>query len=409
MNLHRRQFAATLSALALATICRAATSESPPINRNRLRGLLLGALIGDALGGPLEFAAQSIRHGRTPGYRSWDDQRKITPADCDQLAQSLTLMSYRDVRPQAAAYGPWATEAPAGTITDDSRMKIILMRAIDQATSAAQLSTDHIARAVLDFQPRLNQPPTLETAALVEEGLAEYRYASHWSLGSRDLSVARPLERLWSGMPNCSGQMMMLPLAGAFAGDVEQTYRRTFELDLFDASSARDITAAIVSGLAGVISSDADSLSVGQRYQRWETTMRRVDPFDLGAVPFAGRPLIGWLDLADSIIRRADGRPKAAYDLLETEGKPVYFWDAHFTLLVPIVMLKLCQYDPLAALHLAIDFGHDTDSYTQVLGAIVGAVEGPEVFPENMVHPVTQLLSADYGESVDRWCDRLIH
>lgn len=135
--------------------------------------------------------------------------------------------------------------------------------------------------------------------------------------------------------------------------------------------------------------------------------MRRVDPYRLADVPFVGRPLVGWLDLADSIAQRADGRPKVAFKLLETEGKPVYYWDAHFTLLVPVVMLKLCQYDPLSAMHLIIDFGHDTDSYAQVLGAMVGAVHGDSVFPQHMVDCVTSQLESEFGESIDHWVDLL--
>ncbi len=135
--------------------------------------------------------------------------------------------------------------------------------------------------------------------------------------------------------------------------------------------------------------------------------MREVDPFRLADVPFVGRPLDGWLDLADSIVARADGKPKVAYKLLETEGKPVYFWDAHFTLLVPLVMLKLCKYDPLSAMHLTIDFGHDTDSYAQVLGAIVGAVHGDAVFPTPMVDCITRQLEVEFGESVDNWLNVL--
>ena len=99
----------------------------------------------------------------------------------------------------------------------------------------------------------------------------------------------------------------------------------------------------------------------------------KTDPFRFRDVPFAGRQLDRWLDLSDSIVQRARGCPATMYRLLEQEGKPVYYWDAHFTLLVPLTMLKACRFNPLAAMHLTLDFGHDTDSYAQVLGAMIGA------------------------------------
>ena len=54
-------------------------------------------------------------------------------------------------------------------------------------------------------------------------------------------------------------------------------------------------------------------------------------------------------------------------------------------------------------MQLSIDFGHDTDSYAQVLGAMAGAVHGLDIFPMSMADAVESRLLADYGESVDSW------
>ena len=377
------------------------------LNRERLRGLLMGSLIGDALGGPLEFADDQTRRDRVPDCRQWDDQRRLDAATLQQLGKSLKMTGYAEVRPKAEPYGQWIDNAPEGTLTDDSRLKIVLMRALRAAIKPSELSTADIARQIIAFQPKQNQPPNPAVQRLIDEGLAEYRFAANWLLGERDPKIARPLDRLWAGVPNCSGQMMMLPLAGCFQGDTQATYQKTFELDFIDGPAAKDITAALVAGLASVISAKEDALTNRQRYTLLFQTMRDVDPYQLSDVPYVGRPLIKWLDLADSIVQRAGGEPKVAYQLLETEGKPVYYWDAHFTLLVPIVLLKLCHYEPLAALHLTIDFGHDTDSYAQLLGAIVGAVEGSAVFPQPMIDAVTHQLHSHFAESVDSWCDVL--
>jgi ADP-ribosylglycohydrolase len=70
---------------------------------------------------------------------------------------------------------------------------------------------------------------------------------------------------------------------------------------------------------------------------------------------------------------------------------------------VALTLLKLSEFNALCALHLAIDFGHDTDSYAQLIGAMAGAVDGAEIFPTAMGQTVARRLKADYGEDVSDW------
>jgi len=367
--------------------------------------MLVGSLIGDAMGGPLEFASDDIRRPYAINARQWADERRLTTADAESMRRDWTLMSYQTVRPDAAPYGPWLNNSPAGTLTDDSRHKIILIRAMRSATGA--VTALNIATEMIRFQPKIDELPNALTRSMIDEGFAEYRFAAHWLIGERDPSLARPLERLWAGVDNCSGQMMMTPLAACFAGKPVEAYHACFELDCFDAPIARDITSAIVAGLAAVLGNDADALPVDARWRLLEETMRDVDPFRIADVPFVGRPLHQWMSLAQSIVDRADGSPRVAYRLLETDGKPVYYWDAHFTWLVAIVLLKIADYDPAVAMALAIDFGHDTDSYAQLIGAMIGAVCGRDVFPESLRTTVESELAIQYGERTDEWLDVL--
>ena len=70
-------------------------------------------------------------------------------------------------------------------------------------------------------------------------------------------------------------------------------------------------------------------------------------------------------------------------------------------------MIRLTSFDPLAALHLTLDFGHDTDSYAQVLGAMMGAVHGMNIWEKQWQQPVRDRLLVDYGESLEQWVDEL--
>ncbi len=407
------------SMLAWPLLCSNATAAGPKQKdsaslADRKLGLLLGSFIGDALGGPIEFGARESVQGLTTDARNWPDDKLLTPDLLEQLSSPLEMQGYDGLRPEPAAYGQWPRNAPAGTVTDDSRHKIILQRAIRKALLQSRFPSDQdIARSFLEFSCIEGRPDSPAIQKLNDEGFREYRFASRWLLGERDLDRARPLSRLWAGVNNCSGQMMFPGLAVAFAGAPEAAYRATYDLDFIDAPIAKDICCGLVAGLASLLGQSGEALSETddrrRRIDRFESTLRDVDPFQYQQVPFAGRQLNRWLDTADRLVDKAGGSPKRLFELLETDGKPVFWWDAHFTLLVPLSILKLCNYEPMAAMHLTLDFGHDTDSYAQVLGAIVGALDGVGVFPNVWRENVVQRLEADYGENLQAWCDDLLH
>jgi len=378
--------------------------------RDRMQGLLIGGLLGDALGGPVEFVSQSEVASVMPGARQWPESRRLDEVERQRLAESLPLLSYDKLRPEPAPYAQWPDLAAAGTVTDDSRHKIVLMRTLQRAVQDRRTATPaDLARQYLQFTPRAGQIPQGKLRGLSEEGFREYQLAARWLLGDRDESQALPVERLWSGIANCSGQMLLLPLAVAYAGRPIEAYRAAFGLDFIDAPLARDMAAALVAGLARALSPALDASPPGERWSQLLAAMRNTDPWRMSEVPFAGRPLHDWLDRAADFAASARGQPARLYRLLEEQGRPVYWWDAHFTLLVPLAMLHFCEFDPLAAMHLTLDFGHDTDSYAQVLGALVGAVHGAAVFPATMRTIVQQRVLADFGEDVPGgWLETLL-
>lgn len=414
--MHRRNF---FSSVAAGTLAAEATSsrgqeqvQRPRSNSAAIdgyaQGLLLGGLIGDALGGPIEFSDRPQSEKQLTDARHWPADRQISAALLDELAASVPLHSYEVLRPEPAAYGPWRTAAPAGTLTDDSRHKMVLLDAIEIANGQSRPVTEQdIAQAFLDFMPVVEAERRDETLALNDEGFREYRYAARWVLGERDLSRALPLERLWAGVHNCSGQMMFLPLAVLYPGEPFDAYLAAYDLDFIDTPLARDITSALVAGLATALSPELAQSSTDVRWQAVLASMRATDPYRYQDVPYAGRQLNKWLEAAESFARRAAGSPSSLYRLLETEGKPEFWWDAHFTLLVPFAMLHLCDFNTLAAMHLCLDFGHDTDSYAQVLGCFAGAVHGVQLFPDAMRTAVADAMREEYARDAVDWLTTL--
>lgn len=403
-TVRRRSFAGMVACLMTATPSSSAALCCA--SSDRIEGLLLGGLIGDALGGPVEFSERATDLAALCQARQWGDER-LTGARKRELAATLPLLSYAGIRDSVAPYGPWRASAPAGTLTDDSRHKIVLLRAIRHRGAGQPLRPTHIARQLVDFKARPQAGDASGIQKLNEEGFREYRYAARWLLGERDAALALPVERLWGGVNNCSGQMMFPPLAACYPGNPQAAYRAAWELDFIDAPSARDMLAALVAGLAEILDERYDQKSPAARYAALRESMASTDPFRQAAVPFAGRQLHRWLNKADELVEQAQGRPRTLYRLLEEEGRPVYWWDAHFTLLVPLTLLQLCELDPLAALHLTLDFGHDTDSYAQILGCLVGAIYGASIFPEPLQTAVRRTLHTDYEEDVSTWQSEL--
>ena len=259
-------------------------------------GLLYGSVLGDALGGPIEFLDADTTTGLC-GARRWPDDRRLTPDIRGTLASTIPLLDYARLRPDPAPYGPWRRSARPGTITDDTRHKIVLLRALRRSLEAHRsLTAEDIALGFLEFRPEGMDAASIET--LVEEGLREYRLAARWILGERDRSVARPVERLWGGVDNCSGQMMFPPLAIAWAGMPVRAYEQTFALDFIDTPMAKDITAAIVAGLSAVVGTESLDLSPEQR---WRLLLARC-------LLRAGNSTVGWMQRSVSPERRMDDR-----------------------------------------------------------------------------------------------------
>ncbi len=348
-------------------LCSAQTLE------NRVEGLLIGALIGDAAGAPTEFAR--------PERSVWTAQDTVlSEHGRAELASRFAInASARAPDP----YGPWTRRL--GALTDDSRFKSIFF---DHLEENGSVSRRGFAEAILRWQEKMEG----RYGSLPSDWLKEFALAAHWVLG--DTAMGLPPERSWGGIPTMAGQMPFLPIAGLAAGDPEAAYRLVWEVDFLDNGIGRDINAALIAGLAAALTGDAEDV---------EAAMRQTDPFRFGSVPWVPRESTRWLDVSHQIAREADGRAIRLFELLETRLGAKTWWEAWVPVVVVFSCARLAEYDPLATMQLILEFGHDTDSYLQVAGALFGALHGPEVFPLELRDVVTARLSDEYGDSLTRW------
>ncbi len=50
-----------------------------------------------------------------------------------------------------------------------------------------------------------------------------------------------------------------------------------------------------------------------------------------------------------------------------------------------------------------MEFGHDTDSYAQVMGAVLGAIHGKEVWDKEMRQTVNNRMKEQFGQNINDW------
>ena len=378
---------------------------------SKCEGMLVGSLLGDALGGPVEFDLNGLAREVMPNLRDWPDDRIATSADFRRLAESLELHGYERLRPGVEPYGQWKELSLAGTVTDDSRHKIVMMDALRKALREKRaLTRKDLAKSYLAFDshPCVEAHPGYEP--LLEEGHREFRLASRWILGERDPQQALPPERMWNGVGTCCGMMTLLPIAAACVGDPQQAYLAAYELGFFDNGNAKDINPSLVAGLSVALEATCDLANPKSRRAAWrqiEEAMLRTDPLRYSEIPYLERPVATWFNFACEAAKKADGSPKRLYRVIAEEVPHQTAWEAQVIFSIVFAFAEFCDYDPLATLHLILDYGEDTDSSAQLFGAFAGALHGQEAFPAEMLETVRQRFQEDYLEDLGEWVEVL--
>lgn len=373
-----------LSAIFLSSFVAGECQNKDPSLNSKIEGMLLGSAIGDAAGGPVEFVAPPKR-----SYWSTCNQ-KINDEGIEELGNLFKLRPY----PKGAEpFAQWEPYGPAGTITDDTRFKMILFNTLKN--NNGELNMPNFARSVLEFRKEL--PATYQDD--YDRWIPEIAFATKWALGERQ--NAYPPERIWGGIATMEGQMPFLPIAALNHQDPEWCYLKSYELGYFDIGVAKDINSALVAGLARALQADGNWYNV-------EKAMRTVDPYNYTEVLYVDRQLIRWLDLSHRLVAQSDGIIARLFGLLEENLETTYWWETWVPIVIVFACAEIAAYDPLASMQLMIEFGHDTDSYGQVMGAVMGAIHGKDIWPEELSNAVNKQMKDQFNQNVDDWM-HLIH
>jgi ADP-ribosylglycohydrolase len=382
------------------------TKSNQDFIRNKIKGLLTGSLIGDALGGPIEFQGHAEIQASPNPPKLWTDTTDLMDAQEIQAAKDrMYFREYKYVLPHVQPYGCWSENAAPGTVTDDSRHKIILMYFLRHALKENQwpVNQKNLAQAYLDWSQSstIAKHPGYDT--LCRQWLDESYKAIRWLMGSREIGYAYPLERLWNAYPTCYGQMALTPLAAMYPGEPEKAYLSAYDLAYFDNGFAKDMIGASVAGLSVALTLDPSKFTNEQLWQKVLEAIKTTDPYDYLKVPWCWRAVDRWMYVVDDFVKKANGSPAKLFALFENEFMYNAKWEAQIPFVVSFACLKICNYDPLAAMQLSIEWGYDHDSYPQFLGAFVGALYGPDIFKAAMSETVIKRMQLDYDEDVNEW------
>lgn len=406
--LTRRGFLRSLSGGSLGIVLSGGSASGDDRHRSRVRGMLLGALIGDALGGPVEFQQADDVAKLPQPPKQWKRGEMLSAKELEAAEARLRLRPYAPLRPTPEPYAHWLPNAVAGTVTDDSRHKFVLMNALRKVSGDRSwpLTSRSLAQAFVDWPAASIVAKRPELQQLSTDWLEEFLKAARWELGDHESAQALPPERMWIGLPTCCGQMILPPLAGIYRGEPEAAYRAAYALGFFDNGFGMDLNAGLIAGLAAALALPAPA-GKGRDWIPVLEAMRSTDPFEYGKVPWTTRPVDKWLDFTQGAVQRANNEPGALFAELNQTFAQTIKWQAEVPFVIALAALTMCPDHPLAALQLSIEWGHDTDSYAALAGALIGARYGEEIFPEHLKKPVIERLNADYEESIDEWCDVL--
>jgi ADP-ribosylglycohydrolase len=379
--------------------------------RNKIKGLLTGTLLGDALGGPIEFQGHPEIQATPNPPKLWTDTNDIiNDAALKAAAERIFFREYKYLLPQPQSYGTWKANAAPGSVTDDSRNKIVLLYMLRKALQKNQwrLTEKNMAQAFLDWRktPLVKLTPGYDS--LCKDWMGEMDKTINWVMGNREIGKAYPPERMWNAYPTCYGQMTLPPIAAIYPGQPEKAYLAAYNLAYFDNGFAKDLNAALVAGLSVALTLDASKMNNEKIWTTIIDAMKSTDPYAYNKVPWCERSVNKWMYMVDMFVKEANGSPAKLFQRMDEQFKYDAKWEAQVPFTVIFSCLKICKYDPLAALQLSIEWGNDHDTYPQLLGAFIGAIYGPDIFKKDMRETITKRLQLDYDENIDEWVNTLM-
>lgn len=396
----------------LIQACASAPEEKKPVREkevlsisreelaDKVKGMLVGSAIGDAMGAPTEMwsrEAIQMEYG-------W--------------VENLDSM-VREVSPE----GIWKVNLPAGGTTDDTRWKKLMFEYLEEQDeidlNAREFSLHIIREYEQYFQDFKSLKPeemeALEFANLRVLWLQEW-YKVSLPVGKNDLmGYQRALGKFYGGEMVCAGLLYSPAIGVRYPGQPEKAYEQAYHLSLYDIGYAKDISALSAAMTASAMTANGDKMKLLD-------VLRSVDPESFFKSRLVGRSSYRALQMALSIAEEVNtGRStekelaaagsskenamKRAFTLLDQHLQDMPFHAGEIHLQVLTAML-VSDFDFQDSLTFLVNFGRDNDTTAAILGAILGAFHGYEKLPDPMKIQVLavnkNLLDIDLNELAEK-------
>jgi ADP-ribosylglycohydrolase len=334
-------------------------------------GCLVGAAVGDALGGATETALPEQIRAR---YGGWVDG--IVPP----------------------YYADWATARPLtpyhkgdGHITDDTLMTHALVRAYERKRD--HLDAYDVAELLVpDLLERVVKVPDMERQTVTFHRLAA---AERWLVTRLHYAHADPREAGVGNIVNCGAAMYAAPVGVVNAGDPAGAYAEAIEIaGAHQHSYGREAAAVLAAAVAAamtpgasiedVVAACLDLARDGTRAAIAAVVKEAQGYDDWRAAIAPLRAVVAPYDTVGDDYRNPGLGARRPSRLHAIEELPVA---------LGMLVVARGQYRP--AVLGAVNYGRDADSTATMSGAIAGALGGAEVVPAEWSSAVAEASQTD--------------
>lgn len=342
---------------------------------DKATGVLAGAAVGDALGGPVEGHTPAViqeRHGGLvtgivgPFFENWRDARPMSPYHKGD-----------------------------GNITDDTLMTLALIDVYDEVRD--HLGAYDIAeRLVPQLMHRVRWIPELERETVV---LQRIFLAEKWLVARLNYGHIDPREAGVGNIVNCGAAMYMAPVGIANAGDPAGAYAEAIDMaGAHQSSYGREAAGVFAAAVAEAMRPGAtvDSVIECSIELARDGTKAAIE-----AVVGAARRHDTWSEAMADL--------RAAITPYDTVGpnyrEPVL--DARIPsrtksieeLPVALGFVVVTGGDYRESVLGGVNYGRDADSIATMAGAVTGALGGVQVVPQEWLDPVSEASRIDPAQS----------
>lgn len=349
----------------------ASASGRVPALEDRVTGCLVGAAVGDALGGPVEgWSPEQIveRHGGRvqgivgPFYEDWRTARPIAPYHKGD-----------------------------GHVTDDTLMTHALVRVYEKVRDHLD-AYDVAGHLVPDLMGNPRWIPELEAEALP---LQRIFLAEKWIVARLHYGHADPREAGVGNIVNCGAAMYMAPVGLVNAGNPAAAYAEALEVaSAHQSSYGREAAGVFAAAVASACRPGAtprsvveDALALAKDGTREAIAAvcevaARHDDFESALKPL--REAVAPYDTVGPEYRSPSLGARRPSRLHSIEELPV-----------ALGMLLVGGADFRRTVLGSVNYGRDCDSIATMSGAVAGAMHGAEAVPEEWSEEVARASRLD--------------